>query len=174
MSKDKDKKKKKQDGEWEELLDEEKKYKSRKRKFKANCSHVKDNSKSRLEATKIEHVIQCSRCHTTVDLRKFANDPDAGVEDLEAAIDTVKNSLEIIKYRSAMDGDNKRSKNLKEFAARLILDLDVVPEVIESLLSHGKKKDKEKEKKKKEIKFGLDSLAFDRNHHGKKKKNKGW
>ena len=156
-------KKNKYDDDAEEILVEEKKFRQKKRKFKASCPHVKKSGKLPVEGK--EHIHECSRCRTQIDLSEFVDDPQKSIRSLRSAVAEVKNGLEIIKFRSAMDGDNKRSQEIVEFAAKMIYDLDTVPDVIEAFLEDSKSKKEKKKEKAREIKVGLDSLAF-----GKKKK----
>ena len=163
MSKDR-----KFDREASEILGEEKKFKQRKRKFKARCTHVTPKGKTRLESTKEEHVRKCNRCGTKVDFSEFVEDRENAMVLLNDSIDRVKNACNIIKHRAAIDGDDKRSQSFVDFSANLLLDLDAVPEILESLTEGEKSKKNKKKEKRREIKVGLDALAF-----GKKKKSKG-
>ena len=151
------------------LLAEEKKFKIRKRKYKAACPHVSKKGKSLLRGAG-EHVHECARCKTKIDLRPYLKDEeDHGVATLKEHVRHVRNALEICKYRAAIDGDNKNSRRILERCSAMILDLDSVPDLMEAMLENGESKKDKKRKKKQEIKLGLESLAFE-----KKKKNKGW
>lgn len=169
--------KKKQDQEALEIQSESKKLSARKIRFRANCTHVKDNGKPRIQPSrKNEHVHVCSRCNSEIDLRNYVQDRQHGLEILDDAVGEVCNALEIIKYRAALDeyngGSGKKSKQLIEFASTLLIQLPQVPEVIEALLEQSKSKEEKREHRKRELRLGLGSLSFG-GGSGKKKK-KGW
>lgn len=165
------KEKKKYDAESDEILQDEKKFLKKKRRFKANCPHAKNSGKSRLRAVEgQEHVHECTRCRTRLDLRKFVKEADHGIGDLKANVAEVKNALEVIKYRAAIDENSKRSEGIVAFAAKMLMDIDTIPEIFEAILEETKSKKDKKKEKQREIKVGLDSLAFGK----KKSKKSGW
>lgn len=160
------------DEEGNSLVNEERKFKLRKRKFRATCPHCSKKGKTLLSRTGTENVFQCSRkgCGTTVDLRKYVRVDSSGIEELKGHADELRNALEICKHRAALDGDNKESQVIVSRCAALIMDLSAVPDLMESLLETTKSKNKKKEHHRQTIEMGLGSLAFNK----KKKERGGW
>ena len=170
--------KKRLDQEALDIQSETKKLSARKIRFRANCTHVKDNGKPRIQPSrKNEYVFTCNRCNSEIDLRSYTQNRQAGLDNLNDAVDEVCNALEIIKYRAALDetngGSGKKSKQLIEYSANLLIELPKVPEIIEALLDQGKNKEEKKEKRRRELRLGLSGLSFGGGGDGKKKK-KGW
>lgn len=161
------------DEEGTSLLMEEKKFKQRKRKFRASCPHCTKKGKSLLKSTGTDDLHVCDRkgCGTKIDYRPYTTgDPKDGIEKLEKAVAIVKNALEICKHRAALDGENKTSQNVLARSAALILELDSVPDILEALMEDPKGKKKDKKRKRHTIEHGFSALQF------KKKKDKkgGW
>ena len=154
------------------LLLEEKKFKQRKRKFRATCPHCTKKGKSLLKSTGTEDLHVCDRkgCGVKVDYRPYTfSDPEIGIKKLEDSVAVVKNALEICKHRAALDGDNKSSQNVQARAAALILEIDSVPDLLMALMEDPKGKKKNKKKKNRHtIEHGLGALKL-----GKKKDKKG-
>ena len=151
------------------LLEIEKEAKNAKRKkriFRAKCTHMRTKKSKGLKKTGTAGVLQCDCCKTKVDLRPYFSE-GAGIDELEQAVKVVKNALEIVKLRAARDED-KKSDQVAEKAAAMIIELDAVPELMKSLTEKKKDKDKKKEKKARLVEFGASGLSFG----GKQKK--GW
>lgn len=168
------------DDEGESLLIEEKKFKKRKRAFRAQCPHCshKGKGKTLLKQTEVANVFRCSRkgCGTKVDFRPYAvddpNEREKAYEKLRNAADVVKNALEIVKHRAAFDGRDKRSAEILAFAAKTIQAIDTVPDLLASLQTgEGKKKNKQrKEQQRHLIEHGTGSIFGG----GKKKHHSKW
>lgn len=159
--------KKHMDDEASELFDEEKRFKQKKRKFRANCSHSK-KGKPFLDPVDGKMKFKCKRCGRHIDYEPFASNEDDKLDltELRDAVNFVSNAIDIIKIRAAADEGDERSEKIIDYCADTQLKVENVPDVMASFKSNGKKN--EKKEKHHNIKVGLDALAF-----SKKKKNKG-
>lgn len=158
------------DEEGSSLLNEERKFKLRKRKFRANCPHCSKKGKSLLASNGTEDVHVCQRkgCGVVIDYRPYTRADNTGIDTLKTQVAGVRNALEICKHRAANDGENKGSQEIIARCANLIMELEAVPDLMEALMDTHKDKKNKKEHKRHTIDMGLGSLAF-----GKKSKSKG-
>lgn len=154
------------DDEAADLFDEEKRFKQKQRKFRANCVHSR-KGKPRLDPDGGEDKFKCQRCHKRIDFGPFVTEDERENQtQLRASVHFVSTALDIIKIRAAADEGDERSKKIIDYCADLQLKLENVPDV---MASFNEKSEKQRKKEKhRDIKVGLDALAF-----SKKKKNKG-
>ena len=155
------------------IRQEETKLKLKKRKFRANCTHVK-KGKGRPDVrphNSGQNHAQCKNCETIIDFDPYINDNfEAGLEELREAARVVSNAAHIIKLRSATAGD-KSSRELCSAMSTAILANEEIPAILEAIIKNkGKKKNKKKIKRSGEV-IGTTLSVL---NGGKKKAKKGW